>query len=334
MRADACNCVVGTHPDSLRRMAADVPDAHELAGYFLAAQHPATRRWVDDQVRLELLTEQRADDVLLATDLQIAELRRDRFAPDQPAEALLNRWVTVTDDLAAMLSMRYEGGDPTRPFVDATVLSRPVANEDLAALTGRVVTAFGTLGPTYLRLWSADSAGHFADTVPDKRFLAAPILDLRAGQQPVPAELSVARAQSLDGYELAQAAYADVDREHSGHPEQAALQDADDLEESMTAGTLFDVMVDGEWAGLLAATPEGETLGLPAYVVQELVLDARFRGRGHGAHLTTLLARALPDASRVLLGTIHADNRGALQAAQKAGRVDVGGWFQVPLGTG
>lgn len=312
-------------------MAAYIPDAHELAGYFLAAQHPSTRRWVNDEMRLALLAEQRADDVLLASDLQIAEIRRDRFAPAHPAEALLNRWVTVTDDLAAMLSMRYEGGDPTRPFVDATVLSRPVANGDLAALAGCVVIAFGTLGPAYLRLWSAESAGHFTDTVPDKRFLAAPILDLLAGQQPVPNELSVARAQSMDRYELARAAYADVDREHPGHTEQAALQDADDLEESMTAGTLFDVMVDGEWAGLLAATPEGESLGLPAYVVQELVLDARFRGRGYGAHLTTLLARALPDPDRVLLGSIHANNRGALKAAERAGRSDVGGWFQVPL---
>ncbi|NYH92260.1 hypothetical protein [Actinopolymorpha rutila] len=36
---------------------ARLPTARELAGYFLAAQHPTTRRWVDDAVRLELLTE-------------------------------------------------------------------------------------------------------------------------------------------------------------------------------------------------------------------------------------------------------------------------------------
>ncbi|GAA2756414.1 hypothetical protein [Actinopolymorpha rutila] len=72
---------------------------------------------------------------------------------------------------------------------------------------------------------------------------------------------------------------------------------------------------------------------MPAYVVQELVLAKGFRGRGLGLHLTTLLARALTDDGRVLVGTIHADNRGAREAAERAGRVDVGGWIQVPLAT-
>ncbi|HEX4248613.1 MAG TPA: hypothetical protein VH008_12195 [Pseudonocardia sp.] len=43
-----------------------------------------------------------------------------------------------------------------------------------------------------------------------------------------------------------------------------------------------------------------------------------------------LLARdGRPD--RVLLGTIHADNRGAVQAALAAGRLDVGGWVRAYL---
>ncbi|MGQ0483066.1 MAG: hypothetical protein ACT4O0_18820 [Pseudonocardia sp.] len=69
-------------------------------------------------------------------------------------------------------------------------------------------------------------------------------------------------------------------------------------------------------------------LGLPAYVVQELVLVPEHRGRGYGSLLTTLVARALPDERPVLLGTIHAENRGALRAAAAAGRIDVGGWLR------
>jgi hypothetical protein len=32
----------------------------------------------------------------------------------------------------------------------------------------------------------------------------------------------------------------------------------------------------------------------------------------------------------VLLGTIHQDNRGALSAALAGGRIDIGGWLQLP----
>jgi L-amino acid N-acyltransferase YncA len=74
-----------------------------------------------------------------------------------------------------------------------------------------------------------------------------------------------------------------------------------------------------------------DSLGLPAYVVQELILASEHRGRGYGAHLTTLLARALPEEETVLIGTIHAKNKGAMQSASSAGRMDVGGWFQVAI---
>jgi hypothetical protein len=44
-----------------------------------------------------------------------------------------------------------------------------------------------------------------------------------------------------------------------------------------------------------------------------------------------MLARELSDERPLLIGTIHADNRGAHSAALAAGRHDVGGWVQIPL---
>ncbi|QDP96811.1 hypothetical protein FOE78_13635 [Microlunatus elymi] len=72
--------------------------------------------------------------------------------------------------------------------------------------------------------------------------------------------------------------------------------------------------------------------GLRGPVVQELVLDQRFRGHGYGRQLSLLLARALPlDDDQLLIGTIHSDNVTALQSALGAGRVDVGGEILIPL---
>jgi L-amino acid N-acyltransferase YncA len=66
--------------------------------------------------------------------------------------------------------------------------------------------------------------------------------------------------------------------------------------------------------------------------VIELILDHRFRGRGYGKHLSTLLARGVPlPDDQCLMGTIHADNRTSYRSARAAGRVDVGGEIVVPL---
>ncbi|MEU8222702.1 GNAT family N-acetyltransferase [Kribbella sp. NPDC048915] len=95
---------------------------------------------------------------------------------------------------------------------------------------------------------------------------------------------------------------------------------------------MFDVTVDDEWAGYVAAVIKpDDALGLPAYVVRELVLTPEHRGHGYGRYLSTLLAQSLPDPTRILIGTIHATNTAARTAALTAGRHDIGGWLQLPL---
>ena len=77
-------------------------------------------------------------------------------------------------------------------------------------------------------------------------------------------------------------------------------------------------------------------LGQTADLVLVVPATARLLG-AYAAGLSTdlltntLLACALPDDGRVLLGTIHGDNRGAREAALRAGRHDIGGWTWVPL---
>ncbi|MFK4082496.1 GNAT family N-acetyltransferase [Kribbella sp. NPDC020789] len=302
--------------------------AAELATYTLERQHPLTRAWVDDETRLQLLTELHEEpDVLLANSLEIAELRAERFAPGQPAESMLNYWLPA-GDLHAMFSMRFEGGDPAKPFVDATAMTRSPHPDDFRALTATALDVYGMHHPRYLRLWTAAPA--LPGTSPDRRFLAAPIRELRPTD--VPPGLELEQAASADHYAEAQQAYDDVDADHPHHVEEAAIQDREDLEEAAETGLLFDVTVHGEWAGYAAAVIKPEdALGLPAYVVRDLLLTKKHRGNGYGRHLSRLLAAALPDPTQILIGTIHSANQGARTAALQAGRHDIGGWVQLPL---
>jgi GNAT superfamily N-acetyltransferase len=306
-----------------------IPSAEELARYTLERQHPLSRTWVDDALRLEILTEAHAAlDILLAEDVGIATQRVATQAPGTPVESMLNHWVAVSNDLHAMLSMRFEGMNLARPFVDATPMTRSPEPSDLTALAAAARDYYGVHNPLYLRLWSADEG--VAGTQPDRRFLAAPISELEPHD--VPPGLALTRAKSVDHFEDAQRAYAAVDAEHPHHTEEASLQDADDLQESADDGLLFDITVHGEWAGYAAGVIKpDDALGLPAYVVREMVLAPAHRGKGYGRHLSTLLAAALPDPTRILIGTIHTTNQGARTAALHSGRHDIGGWLTLPL---
>lgn len=311
----------------------NIPTAQQLAAYTLAQQHPATAGWIRPQERLRLLALEHQLDVRMATDLEFATMRRDRFAPELPSQSLLNAWETIGYHLGVMFSMRWEGGDPDRPFVDACALSRAIGRDGEVELLGRAgLRRFGRLRPRYVRWWSREPAGHYPGTLQDKRFFAAPVGDLV--DTDVLTTLGLRKAEDVDHYDAAREAYATVDREHPAHPDQATLEPKDDLEELRRAGTLFDVLLDGDWCGYLGAE-RGHKLGLDGYKIAELILTENTRGRGLGRYLTTLLARELASRGEqedtVIIGTIHYDNLGARRAAELAGRRDIGGWVRLPF---
>ena len=65
----------------------------------------------------------------------------------------------------------------------------------------------------------------------------------------VPPGLVLVPAKTVEHYDEARRAYDAVDAEHPHHADEASLQDRDDLEEAAAEGLLFDVTVNGEWAG-------------------------------------------------------------------------------------
>ncbi len=147
----------------------------------------------------------------------------------------------------------------------------------------------------------------------------------------MPPELSAEVASHLDFYDrYAQIHHDQVAREPA-HALHSRIESREDLGELLEARTLFDVLLGGQWAGLVGAEPRVQH-GLRGAVVVELLLDPSVRGRGYGKHLSTLLAQQVeaPD-DQFLLGTIHVDNILAYRSALASGRQDVGGEVIVPL---
>lgn len=193
-----------------------VPDPTTLAECLLHQQHPATSTWSTRSARRAELAHDVVDDINMLTDLDFAAWRRDRFAPEHPVEVTLNRWIRVSDDRHAMLSMRYEGGDPLLPFVEVTTLTRGVeSTRDLGALAAAADTAYGVLAPRYVRIWSSHPAGYFPATLPDERYLAAPLSTLRLTS--LAHGLAAQTSTDLSHYDQARLAYQAVDARHPHH---------------------------------------------------------------------------------------------------------------------
>ncbi|MFK7601778.1 hypothetical protein ACI3L1_06155 [Deinococcus sp. SM5_A1] len=207
----------------------NLPTAAELARFSLVAQHPLTLGWCSEPERLANLAEEHAFDLQfdlqLATDLELAGKRAEFINVGPPAEAYLNRWVTVSSGLDAMFSIRFKGMDVGKPFVDVSVTSRPVLAQDFPALIESAPREYGDFHPPRIRIWSA--AEGFSGLRPDQRVLAAPLTELGGGE--VAPELRLKPTADLSNYADAQAAYAAVDAAHPKHPGQAGLLSEEDL---------------------------------------------------------------------------------------------------------
>ncbi|MGH9068893.1 MAG: GNAT family N-acetyltransferase, partial [Acidimicrobiales bacterium] len=188
---------------------------------------------------------------------------------------------------------------------------------------------FAGYRPGYLNLWTSLPARPWPGTGADTRLLAGRLGDLRS--RPLTPELSARPAADLSFYNAYVAIHEAHCRAEPAHALHARVEARADLEELGAAGRLYEVLVDGRWAGVLAAEA-GVRRGLRGAVVVELLLDPGVRGRGYGAQLSTLLARLVPEPDgQFLLGTIHADNYPAYRSALAARRLDVGGEVNVSL---
>lgn len=153
----------------------------------------------------------------------------------------------------------------------------------------------------------------------------------RAQCAPRSAEVTVRQAVDLRLLDR----YQQIHREHvarqPSHALHSRVEAVEDLQRWLEAGTLFEVLVDGRWARVLAGEPR-VVHGMRGPTVTEVLLDPAVRGRGYGKHLSALLARnlTLPD-DEILAGTIHVDNTPSMRSALAAGRVDVGGEITIPL---
>lgn len=238
-----------------------------------------------------------------------------------------NRVIELPSGGCALAGIRFRGRDLEKSFVDVIATS-VLPNADGLEELGALLEHFRAFSPRCYRVrlpgdarHVLELAGHWVSVAPDQLVVVGPVSAIATEEQkPGVPEVELVPSTADAAAPRIGAIYGTVRRVNPDLDEWAAPADADGLGDADEQGLLFDVVVDGQAAGVVAAARD-DAYGLTGFVVEEIVLDDDHRGRGLGSAVLRALAQRLPaSGSDVLWGHIHPDNTPSLRNALASGR--------------
>ena len=318
----------------------------ELARARLAWVSPRLREWYDDARLVRQLASGLADEAGRVGNVVFGAEFRDGVmsgagigASADPLD-WANRRIDLPTGGWAVVGIRFRGLDVTRPFVDVVATTAPPTPEGLAVVADAVLPSYAPFDPRCLRVDAPDPAGLVEHVAADERFgpgcsvdqyvVAGLVAELRdRPRAPSYEVVSLRRGDPAALAVRAAAIYAELAR---GNPDLlmwARAEDAESLAACADEGLLFEVLLDGDVAGVVAAVRD-DAHGMSGFSVEELCLAADRRGRRLAPGVLQRLIDALPAADGdVLWGTIHPDNAPSLRNSISVGREVVGGYVWV-----
>lgn len=306
--------------------------SEELLSRLVAAKFVATsvrvRGWYDGPETLCRIRTDLAREVDRVSDTDFAASLRQQcpFPGVSDVAAYKNRILQLQDGALVLTGIRFRGGDLAKPFVDVLAAEGPLDAERLDAIAAQVEARWAQFRPLCARFLLPDDidldwARLGPRSRPDLHLVAGRLDDLAS--RPLvhtAARVTLLPPGNLAFFDRYAKIYADLFASHPKHREYNLPQDKEALAKALQEGLLFEVLVDGSWAGIVSALPQAPA-GLTGFTVQEMLLDQAHRGQGFGPAMQQRLIehlRGQDDA--VLAGTIHAGNVASLASARRAGR--------------
>ncbi|MGM7677837.1 hypothetical protein [Microbacterium sp. A94] len=297
----------------------------------------AAARWTSSQIKewsprwRENLTGWLEPSLTLVGDAEWGGQFRDMVQlPIQDPLAWANRRVELADGHWAIVGIRFRGQDIEKPFVDVLATSLAPSPEGIAALSA-VLPHFDDFSPLCFRvnlpslderfLALADTAVDAGHATSDLLIVARPVVEML--DQPLAQRYDDVTLERCDPERAAQrvaAVYAELTPSRPQLHQWATPADVDALADAAEEGLLFDILVGGTSAGIVAAARE-DAYGFTGFCMQEIVIDSAHRGQRIGIAALQRLCRKVPaNPNDLLWGHIHPDNVPSLRNAQESGR--------------
>lgn len=267
----------------------------------------------------------------------IAEVGRYQHDPatgtdhHAPPPGALPRLLGVPGRGCAIAWLRAESGKPSHRFADIRALSFALdsvqAMDDLLA-AARV--AFPALKAPAIRL---RRSAHLPEPPVPAGYRAREDMLVFAGSltalkqtPPLPTSVRLALRRTFaveEWYARYAAAYDAFHRQRPELREIVIKETVETLESFIVTGVVAEILVDGEWAGIVAARRFAQH-GLVGFKMVEEILDARFQGKGLAAPMQRRFFDLLDDPDYPLVfGTIKSNNEPSQKTARRVGRVPV-----------
>lgn len=244
--------------------------------------------------------------------------------------AWANRRIELSGENWAIAGIRFRGRDVEKPFVDIIATSLPPEAAGIEALV-EVLPHFQDFAPQCLRVNLPESTLSAAELSEAEDFhggaesdlliVASPVDEMKSHPQALPFDATtLIPCSTHDAAQLTAEIYDELAVSRPRLREWATPADSQSLEEAFEQGLLFEIRVNGETAGTVAAQRQ-DAYGFTGFCMQEIALNAAHRGQSIGVAALQHLVRALDAKPYDLLwGHIHPSNIPSLRNAQSSGR--------------
>lgn len=310
-------------------------EAQQYIHYDYLAVPPVVHEWMPTEHIRKLLRREWERNIQLIDDTAHAKFfRENRPVAGTTADDYRHRCLELGGGRSALVGIRFRRFDPGDIYVDILHRNFPLDSPlQVRELAREVLPHYEVFQPRTIRVYdgvemfggddtSAFAHGHF-------RYYAAPVQALKQLSTPEHfGEIALERISDIGFYDTYREMYA---RLHSEHPHLhiVPVESQETMENCMTKGQLYKIIIEGQFAGVIGALPHEERF-LSGYIIAEEILDSPFRRRGFAAALQRRLLEELDESDfSVLFGHISPLNTASLRTAAKVGRRDVGGAYFV-----
>jgi hypothetical protein len=288
----------------------------------------AVRDWVPAKDSLKVIQSALQRSLDRTTDFNLAsEFRKVCPTPNTTAQDYLPKIISVLSLGSVIAGIRFREGDLRNAFVEIEWRDFDILDTEIVSSLRSVIhEEFHKFSPRSFRylqtLTEETQPPKVESAVVDYVVFGAPVSILRRAT--LPANYDVVRVEkcgSIDFYKLYLDEYACFHREFPLLQSTVPPECVDSLEQSLSEGLLYKIVIYGQFAGIVSAQQD-EDFCLRGFRMKEIIMFKEFRGQGYAAAALRRFIEVLQPAEwDMLYGPIDAANSRAQRNALRVGRL-------------